>query len=150
MAGVEREWERIEAFVLRRGLGPLPGGAEEEAITALEERLGTTFPVDLRDSYLRHDGGPVPIATHGGRLAVVELLPLSAIGAEYAFLVEESFGALAGWIPVEAQPDGSHLAVGKDGQVAVAEAGCEPDDVDHPSWAAWLSWVADGLDAPTG
>ena len=148
MDAVQQAWERIERFVTDQQLAALPAGAAPSSIAELEQQLGLPLPVQLRESYLRHDGGPVPVATHGGGLAVVALLPLGSIAAQYEFLLEDSHGGLAGWIPVEAQPDGSFLLVGPEGQVCTVEAGDqEAAEADADSWQEWLNWIANDLTA---
>lgn len=52
-------WERLEAVLQEREprlLTRLNPGATVEAIEAVEQETGLTFPADLRAAYLRHDG----------------------------------------------------------------------------------------------
>ncbi|WP_030719554.1 SMI1/KNR4 family protein [Streptomyces sp. NRRL F-2580] len=56
---VEQSWARIETWLAQHAAvshGLLRPPARPEDIAAAELRLGVTFPTDLKDSLLRHDG----------------------------------------------------------------------------------------------
>lgn len=59
MGAVTDAWVRIEDWLRQHspdGFRKLAGPAEPEAIAAAGERLGVTFPEELVESLLRHDG----------------------------------------------------------------------------------------------
>lgn len=57
MSEISALWERIEAWHAANGqMENLNAGATAEAIAQAEKDMGLTFPPELRESLLRHDG----------------------------------------------------------------------------------------------
>ncbi|MEU9087232.1 SMI1/KNR4 family protein [Streptomyces sp. NPDC048357] len=75
---VEQSWGRIETWLAQHAAvshGLLRPPALPEDIAAAELRLGVTFPPDLRDSLLRHDG----VQLQDGTLTLGYYGPLSGV-----------------------------------------------------------------------
>ena len=76
-------WERIEAWYETQGASHLLNpGASAEAIAEAEKRMGITFPAELEESLLRHDGS-AGMGWPGG-----DLLSLEGIARERGIWME--------------------------------------------------------------
>ncbi|MFJ8434954.1 SMI1/KNR4 family protein [Kitasatospora sp. NPDC094019] len=110
---VEQSWGRIESWLARHApatQGLLRPPALPADIAAAELRLGVTFPPDLRESLLRHDGvelqaGTLRLAFYGPPSGIGEIVRstefLRGVGAnaaeEEAGLAEEERDEFAYW-----------------------------------------------------
>ncbi|MFD8287833.1 SMI1/KNR4 family protein [Streptomyces lavendulae] len=93
---VEESWDRIESWLARHAPvthGLLRPPAAPADIAAAELRLGVTFPPDLRESLLRHDGvelqdGTLRLDSYGPPSGVAEMVRstefLRAVGEDAA------------------------------------------------------------------
>lgn len=112
---VDQSWDRIEAWLARHAAvtrGLLRPPALPQDIAAAELRLGVTFPPDLRESLLRHDG--------------VEL--------EDGTLVLDYYGPLSGVRDLVRSTERLR-EIGEDGELAEDEA--ELDDEERDQYAYW-------------
>ncbi|MCA1218036.1 SMI1/KNR4 family protein [Streptomyces sp. 8L] len=113
---VEQSWSRVETWLARHAPvthGLLRPPALPEDIATAERRLGVTFPADLRESLLRHNG----VQLDDGALTFSYYGPLSGIGeivesteflrkcAEEVDESEEEADVLARGLDIEAYRD---------------------------------------------
>ncbi|MCX4783292.1 SMI1/KNR4 family protein [Streptomyces sp. NBC_01264] len=89
---VDQSWDRIEAWLARHAAvahGLLRPPALPQDIAAAELRLGVTFPSDLRESLLRHDGvelqdGTLVLDFHGPLSGVEKIVGSTELLREIA------------------------------------------------------------------
>ncbi len=83
MSEISAVWERIEAWYEAQGASHLLNpGASAEAIAQAEKQLGLTFPAELTESLMRHDGS-AGMSWPGG-----DLLSLEGIARERSVWME--------------------------------------------------------------
>ncbi len=168
MSEISAVWERIEAWYEAQGATDmLEYGASAQAITATEQKLGLAFPIELRDSLLRHDGSG-SLGWPGG-----ELLSLERIADERQVWMElvadgifdddadHNANSLTvqpgwwnpGWIPLQADGGGNGMVVdtvpaaqGALGQVLFMDHEIGPSEAIHPSLSAYLKQVCTSLE----
>lgn len=168
-------WKRIEAWLgqhMSDSVDDLARGATAAQIAKVEKKLGITLPEEYRQSCVIHDGPSddfdlIPIG-----FGTYYLLRLRDIadewslwsdlhdGGEFEGNVAEPGPGVAGdwwnpgWIPFAANGGGDHLCLdlvpapdGTVGQVIIVEHDSAARTVLASSFAAWLAWLADALEA---
>lgn len=148
MTEITALWNRIETWLEKHGeLRQLRPPATEEQLAEAEEKLGLTFPADLRESLLRHDG-VMPDAwpdmypmrlqymvtdTLQGRRTLTDIWAEDAQAARLLLVADGG--------------DGSYLAlqVSQSDELYFFEG--HLDGVYYPNWTAFLANMADGLDS---
>ncbi|MGX9688201.1 SMI1/KNR4 family protein [Deinococcus wulumuqiensis] len=169
MSEISAVWERIEAWYEAQGASHLLNpGASAEAIAQAEKQLGLTFPAELTESLMRHDGS-AGMSWPGG-----DLLSLEGIARERSVWMEllesDIFSGNAdhnetstliqsgwwnpGWIPLHADGGGNGMVVdmapaqaGTAGQVLFMDHEVGPNEPEYDSLAEYLEAIADGLEA---
>ncbi|MFC6592600.1 SMI1/KNR4 family protein [Deinococcus lacus] len=169
MSEVSAIWERIEAWYGAQGASHLLNpAATPQAIADAEKALSLTFPAELKESLLRHNG------TLEGHWPKGELLALERIIHEHTIwmdiLQDENSRDLAdhneddlylqsgwwnaGWIPLDADGAGNGAAIdtapaedGKVGQILDMDHEVGPSGPIFDSLAEYLLAVARGLGA---
>ena len=169
---MDQNWDRIEQWLEENAaetLDMLAPGAEEDEIVDAEEALGLSFPDDLRQSYLRHNGeGDDEVYLAQGWI----LMSLDAVVDNYKMLqklyedgvFDPNDGLPEGpvkpvwwspkWIPVAENGGGDYLMIdldpaegGKVGQVVEYWHNDDLRTVMAPSFAAFMAKMADDLEA---
>lgn len=168
MSSLAALWERIEAWYAAQDASELLNpGADEAEIAAAEKELGLSFPPDLRESLLRHDGSA------DGGWPRGELLSLERIAQERSVWMEllqdgtfdpnsdhnADSDALqagwwhAGWIPLDTDGGGNSAVVdtapgpdGQAGQIVDMDHEAGPSGPDYVSLQEYLAAVADELE----
>jgi cell wall assembly regulator SMI1 len=170
---VTESWKRIAAWY---GVNTPPGtlrpppGAAEGLLRETEAKLGTRLPEDVREFYRLHDGlGGSWLLHHG------ELLSLAGVLRQWEMYCEwqrkDGYGIGPDWEPQQlsgpikpvwwnprrihlTDNSGNHrtldldpLPGGRLGQILWHDHEVGPVEVLAPSFAAWLSGMADELEA---
>lgn len=167
MSEISTTWERIEAWHAANGLTEnLNPGASAEAIAQAEKDMGLTFPPELRESLLRHDGSA------DGGWPTGELLSLERMADERKVWMDllqngtfddnadhnEGSEALQpgwwnpAWIPLDADGGGNGAVIdlnpgrqGTVGQVIDMDHEVGPSGPKYPSLAAYLDAMLERL-----
>ncbi|GHG01723.1 glucan synthase [Deinococcus piscis] len=160
MSEISAVWERIEVWYEAQGqTETLKPGASPEAIAQAEKDMGLTFPPELRESLLRHDGSA------DGGWPTGELLSLERMVDERKVWMDllqdgtfddnadhnEGSEALQpgwwnpAWIPLDADGGGNGAVIdlnpgpqGTVGQVIDMDHEVGPSGPEYPSLAAYL------------
>lgn len=142
MTEISALWQRIESGLERLGDSrQLRPPASGEAIAAAQARLGVTFPPELRESLLRHDGLRPDAWPDFYPMPLADMVRISEEHQAVLHLAQPLLPAADGG-------DGLFLAVGtQPGHPLYAFEGVLEDEPYYPSWAAFLANMADGLEA---
>lgn len=172
-------WERLENFLRQNApkiYEGLASGATEDQIIAVEQICGFSFPTDVRQSYLRHDGqlgdfgepqGGTFIPDCFGLLSMSKVLykwqgnvdTLEDLGDEIPDGHRASPGVKAvfldhAWVPFAKDIGGNQLCLDFDpapggivGQIVEFDHEADGQQCLAPSFRAWLSGIVDDLEA---
>ncbi|MDO4245247.1 MAG: SMI1/KNR4 family protein [Deinococcus sp.] len=169
MSEISDVWERIETWYEARGASHLlNAGASADAIAEAETNMGLTFPAELKESLLRHDGTTWSGWAGGELLSLVRIADERGVWMELlegggfddnADHNEESTRLQAGWwnpawIPLHADGGGNGMVIdtapasgGTLGQVLFMDHEVGPNEPEYDSLSAYLTAVAEGLEA---
>ncbi|WP_339097520.1 SMI1/KNR4 family protein [Deinococcus sp. VB142] len=167
MSEISAVWERIEAWYEAKGQTEnLNPSASAEAIAQAEKDMGLTFPTELRESLLRHDGSA------DGGWPTGELLSLERMADERKvwmdLLQDGTFDGNArhnegsetleagwwnpAWIPLDSDGGGNGAVIdlnpgpqGTVGQVIDMDHEVGPNGPEYPSLAAYLDAMLERL-----
>ena len=174
MSDISALWERIETWYEAQGASHLLNpGASAQAIAEAEAALGLTFPAELKESLLRHDGSTWSGWAEGELLSLtriaeergvwMEVLESGTFDAsnEYDdFFFDGADGAFlpswwnVGWIPLDADGGSNGHFIdttpgpnGREGQIGFMDHERGPQGPRFASLEEYLQSVADELES---
>ena len=167
-------WTRLETFLKQNApevYGSLAPGATEAKIADAEAACGVTFPPDVRQSYLRHDGQNddsycfVPgyfaflslsqiVDNWEGNIATLEILGDDLRSGEGGSPAVKPVTLDGGWVPLVWNIGGNQICldyapteIGTVGQIIEYDHEAEGQQLLAPDFRTWLGGIVSELES---